>query len=66
MSLKIDEAMLEVVQLKAAIGDRDKAYNELRKERDAQKAEIAKLQGTMFDFGKKVSPIFSVVYCVIV
>ncbi len=26
----------------------------------------AKLQGTMYDFGKKVSPIFSVVYCVIV
>lgn len=26
----------------------------------------AKLQGTMFDFGKKVSPIFSLVYCVIV
>ncbi|MCE2613708.1 branched-chain amino acid transport system II carrier protein [Flavobacteriaceae bacterium D16] len=23
----------------------------------------AKLQGTMFDFGKKVSPLFSVVYC---
>ncbi|MDT7831426.1 branched-chain amino acid transport system II carrier protein [Flavobacteriaceae bacterium S356] len=26
----------------------------------------AKLQGTMYDFGKKVSPIFSIVYCVIV
>ena len=26
----------------------------------------ARLQGTMFDFGKKVSPIFSVVYCLIV
>jgi len=26
----------------------------------------AKLQGTMFDFGKKVSPIFSVIYCIIV
>ncbi|MCK0130122.1 branched-chain amino acid transport system II carrier protein [Flavobacteriaceae bacterium F08102] len=26
----------------------------------------AKLQGTMFDFGKKVSPIFSLVYCVII
>ncbi|MCC1483313.1 branched-chain amino acid transport system II carrier protein [Winogradskyella immobilis] len=26
----------------------------------------AKLQGTMYDFGKKVSPIFSLVYCVIV
>jgi len=26
----------------------------------------AKLQGTMFDFGKKVSPIFSLVYCIIV
>lgn len=26
----------------------------------------AKLQGTMFDFGKKVSAIFSLVYCVIV
>ena len=26
----------------------------------------AKLQGTMFDFGKKVSPLFSVVYCLIV
>lgn len=26
----------------------------------------AKLQGTMYDFGKKVSPIFSVIYCVIV
>ncbi|MGB1041929.1 MAG: branched-chain amino acid transport system II carrier protein [Tenacibaculum sp.] len=26
----------------------------------------AKLQGTMFDFGKKVSPIFSTVYCFIV
>ncbi len=26
----------------------------------------AKLQGTMFDFGKKVSPAFSLVYCVIV
>lgn len=25
----------------------------------------AKLQGTMFDFGKKVSPIFSTVYCII-
>ncbi|MET2986135.1 branched-chain amino acid transport system II carrier protein [Aureibaculum conchae] len=26
----------------------------------------AKLQGTMFDFGKKVSPVFSIIYCVIV
>ena len=26
----------------------------------------ARLQGTMFDFGKKVSPIFSLIYCVIV
>ena len=26
----------------------------------------AKLQGTLFDFGKKVSPIFSLIYCVIV
>lgn len=26
----------------------------------------ARLQGTMFDFGKKVSPTFSVVYCLIV
>ncbi|MBN4070495.1 branched-chain amino acid transport system II carrier protein [Olleya sp. AH-315-F22] len=26
----------------------------------------AKLQGTMYDFGKKVSPLFSLVYCVIV
>ncbi|WP_299884093.1 branched-chain amino acid transport system II carrier protein [uncultured Lacinutrix sp.] len=26
----------------------------------------AKLQGTMFDFGKKVSPTFSLIYCVIV
>ncbi|QCX40611.1 branched-chain amino acid transport system II carrier protein [Aureibaculum algae] len=26
----------------------------------------AKLQGTMYDFGKKVSPVFSVIYCVIV
>ena len=26
----------------------------------------ARLQGTMFDFGKKVSPVFSVVYCLIV
>lgn len=26
----------------------------------------AKLQGTMYDFGKKVSPIFSTVYCLIV
>ena len=26
----------------------------------------AKLQGTMFDFGKKVSPLFSTVYCVVV
>jgi len=26
----------------------------------------AKLQGTMYDFGKKVSPFFSLVYCVIV
>lgn len=26
----------------------------------------AKLQGTMFDFGKKVSPIFSLIYCVII
>jgi LIVCS family branched-chain amino acid:cation transporter len=26
----------------------------------------ARLQGTMYDFGKKVSPVFSVVYCVIV
>lgn len=25
----------------------------------------AKLQGTMFDFGKKVSPVFSSVYCII-
>lgn len=26
----------------------------------------AKLQGTMFDFGKKVSPLFSKIYCIIV
>ncbi|MEP3208381.1 MAG: branched-chain amino acid transport system II carrier protein [Maribacter sp.] len=26
----------------------------------------ARLQGTMYDFGKKVSPIFSTVYCIIV
>lgn len=26
----------------------------------------AKLQGTMYDFGKKVSPLFSTVYCIIV
>ncbi|NQY06681.1 MAG: branched-chain amino acid transport system II carrier protein [Flavobacteriaceae bacterium] len=26
----------------------------------------ARLQGTMYDFGKKVSPIFSVVFCVII
>jgi len=26
----------------------------------------AKLQGTMYDFGKKVSPLFSLVYCLIV
>ena len=26
----------------------------------------ARIQGTMFDFGKKVSPIFSLVYCLIV
>ena len=26
----------------------------------------AKLQGTMFDFGKKVSPLFSGIYCIIV
>ena len=26
----------------------------------------AKLQGTMLDFGKKVSPVFALVYCVIV
>ncbi len=26
----------------------------------------AKLQGTMFDFGKKVSPLFSTIYCIIV
>ncbi len=26
----------------------------------------AKLQGTMYDFGKKVSPTFSVIYCIIV
>ena len=26
----------------------------------------ARLQGTMFDFGKKVSPIFSLIYCLIV
>ncbi|WP_299212826.1 branched-chain amino acid transport system II carrier protein [uncultured Aquimarina sp.] len=26
----------------------------------------ARLQGTMFDFAKKVSPIFSIIYCVIV
>lgn len=26
----------------------------------------AKLQGTMFDFGKKVSPLFSTIYCVLV
>lgn len=26
----------------------------------------ARLQGTMFDFGKKVSPLFSTVYCIIV
>lgn len=26
----------------------------------------AKLQGTMYDFGKKVSPLFSMIYCVLV
>ena len=26
----------------------------------------AKLQGSMFDFGKKVSPIFSIIYCYLV
>ena len=26
----------------------------------------AKLQGTMYDFGKKVSPLFSLIYCIIV
>lgn len=26
----------------------------------------AKLQGTMFDFGKKVSPLFSFIYCILV
>lgn len=26
----------------------------------------ARLQGTMYDFGKKVSPIFSMIYCVII
>ncbi|MDY7394842.1 branched-chain amino acid transport system II carrier protein [Aureibaculum sp. 2210JD6-5] len=26
----------------------------------------AKLQGTMYDFGKKVSPTFSIIYCIIV
>ncbi|MBL4604610.1 MAG: branched-chain amino acid transport system II carrier protein [Flavobacteriaceae bacterium] len=26
----------------------------------------ARLQGTMYDFGKKVSPVFSVVYCILV
>lgn len=26
----------------------------------------AKLQGTMYDFGKKVSPIFSIIYCILV
>ncbi len=26
----------------------------------------ARLQGTMFDFGKKVSPVFSTIYCIIV
>jgi len=26
----------------------------------------AKLQGTMFDFGKKVSPVFSLIYCIII
>ncbi|MCL6293758.1 branched-chain amino acid transport system II carrier protein [Jejuia spongiicola] len=26
----------------------------------------AKLQGTMFDFGKKVSPLFSTIYCILV
>jgi len=26
----------------------------------------ARLQGTMYDFGKKVSPVFSIVYCVLV
>ena len=26
----------------------------------------AKLQGTMYDFGKKVSPVFSVIYCILV
>ena len=26
----------------------------------------ARLQGTMYDFGKKVSPVFSVIYCVLV
>lgn len=26
----------------------------------------AKLQGTMYDFGKKVSPVFSLVYCVLI
>lgn len=26
----------------------------------------AKLQGTLYDFGKKVSPVFSVIYCVLI
>ena len=26
----------------------------------------AKLQGTLYDFGKKVSPIFSVTYCILI
>jgi LIVCS family branched-chain amino acid:cation transporter len=26
----------------------------------------AKLQGTMYDFGKKVSPMFSLIYCILV
>ena len=26
----------------------------------------ARLQGTMYDFGKKVSPVFSIVYCILV
>ncbi len=26
----------------------------------------AKLQGTLYDFGKKVSPLFSLLYCIII
>ena len=26
----------------------------------------AKLQGTLYDFGKKVSPVFSTVYCILI